>query len=105
MKRGAPVRRVSAKRARANRRYTVLRRDYLTAHPRCEFPGGCVQPATEIHHKAGRVGPLLLDVGHWAPLCHAHHAWTTEHPALAVEMGVSERRVSSVADLAAEVTA
>lgn len=91
------MRPISPKRAREARAYTVLRRDYLTAHPRCEFPGGCVQPATEIHHKRGRVGALFLDVSHWSALCHDHHAFLTVHPAIAYEMGMSERRIGGAA--------
>lgn len=95
--RATRIRPVSVKRARETRTYTLLRREFLADHPRCEFPGGCTQPATEIHHKRGRVGALYLDTAHWSPLCHDHHAWATEHPAAAFEMGVSERRIGGAA--------
>lgn len=89
------MRRVSRKHAAQLRRYTQLRRDFLDAQPRCGFPGGCVNAATEVHHKRGRVGDLLLDTNLWLGLCRAHHAWITEHPAAAYEMGVSERRTGA----------
>lgn len=95
----------SKKRAAEMRRYTTLRFAFLTQHPWCQFPlrpmvdglyridAGCDQRATEVHHKRGRVGGDLLDIDHWAGLCHAHHVWVTEHPAEAIRLGISERRV------------
>lgn len=88
-----PIRREAPRRARENRSYRLSRRVFLAEHPRCEFPSGCVQPATEVHHRKGRVGALLLDQSHWSALCRDHHAWVTEHPAEAVAMGISEIRV------------
>lgn len=87
------MRPVSKKRARELRAYRPLRDAFLAAHPRCTFPGGCVQQSTELHHRAGRRGAMLLDASKWSALCHAHHSWTTEHPAAAVEMGISELRI------------
>lgn len=89
------MRAVSPKQARRLRQYSKLRSEFLAEHERCEFVAGCTQASTEVHHKRGRVGPLLLDTAHWLPLCHDHHAWTTEHPAMAVEMGMSELRVGA----------
>ena len=79
------------------RAYQRQRRAFLAEHPRCVFPGGCAHPATEVHHRKGRVGALLLDEKHWSPLCHDHHAYITEHPAWAYEAGMSERRIGGAA--------
>ena len=87
------MRAVSPKRAALLRIYSKRRAVFLETHPRCSFPSGCAWPATEIHHRRGRVGALLLDEAHWSGLCNDHHRWTTEHPAIAYEMGISERRV------------
>lgn len=51
--------------------YRRLRAEFLLAHPVC----GCCRkfPATEIHHRNGRAGKLLLHVPLWVavcPLCH-----------------------------------
>lgn len=86
------MRAVSKKRARQMREYAQLRAGFLTANPRCGFPGGCTQPASDVHHRKGRVGVLLLDVTKWSALCRPHHGFLTEHPAIAYEMGMSERR-------------
>lgn len=83
----------STKYAARLRAYRVTRRTFLAARQRCEFPAGCTMPATEVHHRKGRIGPLLLDETHWSALCHDHHAWVTEHPAESVAMGISELRV------------
>lgn len=84
----------SPKRARQERRYTFLRAQYLDTNPWCAHPA-CTQYATEVHHKRGRVGELLTAVEHWLPLCHTHHVWVTEHPALAKVMGLSENRIGA----------
>lgn len=86
---------VSPRRRRETVTYRRLRREFLEARPRCEWPGGCAHPAGEVHHKRGRVGDLYLDVEHWLPLCGSHHAWATAHPAQAKDMGVSENRVGA----------
>lgn len=95
MKRGGPLRPVSKKRAAQNRTYSALRRDFLAAWPRCQFPNGCDRPATDVHHKRGRVGDLLLDVTHWAALCRPHHRHVTEQPAESFASGISERRIGA----------
>lgn len=95
MNRGKPMRARSVKRAAQERTYRALRRPFLEANPWCQFPTGCGQPATELHHRRGRVGALLTDDRYWSALCHEHHAWTTGHPAEAYRLGVSERRVTS----------
>ena len=91
------MRAVSKKRARQLRAYRPARDVFLAQHARCQFPGGCVQQSTELHHRAGRRGLMLLDETRWSALCHAHHAWVTEHPAAAVEMGISELRIGGAA--------
>lgn len=87
------VRQISLKRQRQMREYSKLRHEFLEGRQRCEFPGGCVNAATEIHHRRGRLGGLLLAVDTFEPLCHEHHAFLTEHPAIAYQMGMSERRI------------
>lgn len=87
------MRAVAPKRARQLRLYRPLRDAFLAANPRCAFPGGCVQPSTDLHHRAGRRGLMLLDVTRWSALCRSHHSFLTEHPTIAYEMGMSERRI------------
>lgn len=72
--------------------YARIRREFLAEHPWCEMPQGCGRPATDVHHRKGRLGPRLLQVEHWTALCRPCHRWVTEHPAEAVRLGVSELR-------------
>lgn len=85
---------MSKKRAAQNRLYMKLRREYLDANPRCASPWDCRNAATEIHHKRGRVGALLLDVTTWLGLCAPCHHRATVNPAEAIEAGVSESRLA-----------
>jgi len=60
-------------------------------------------PATDIHHKKGRVGyadqwardndvPLLIDERHWLPVSRVGHMQIEENPVWARKMGYSENR-------------
>lgn len=89
------MRRNTPKRAKQEREYAKLRRQFLDANPWCQYPLECGEPATEVHHRKGRVGALLLNMLHWSALCHDHHRYVTEHPQHAYELGISERRVSA----------
>jgi len=89
------MRAVSKKRAAQLRRYARQRALFLEAWPRCQYPEGCDQRATEVHHMRGRVGDLLCDEAWWMAICRTHHAYVTEHPAEAYEIGASYRRVGA----------
>lgn len=88
-----PMRQVSESRKKLDGAYRRLRDGFLYVNRICEYCGE--QAATEVHHKRGRVGADYLDVDHWAALCHRCHVWVTEHPAEAIEQGISERRIGA----------
>lgn len=88
------MRAASKKRAAQLRTYSHLRVVFLEGHPVCEFPSGCLNAATDVHHRAGRSGARLNDVDHWSALCRSCHEWTTVNPRAAYDLGISERRVS-----------
>jgi hypothetical protein len=50
--------------------YSLRRKVFLQNHPMCEahIQGICTGPATECHHKKGRVGKDLLDELNWLAL-------------------------------------
>ena len=81
------------KKAAAVRIYIKMRRDFLEHNPWCLRCGG---RAEEVHHKAGRLGALLLDDTKWAAMCHPCHVYATEHPSEAIERGWSLPRVGVV---------
>jgi hypothetical protein len=57
----------------------------------CEV-GGCWRDASQIHHKKGRIGELLLDERYWMSVCHKCHDYIEKHPEWAKEKGYSLNR-------------
>jgi len=81
------MRTVSKKRARQLREYRPLRDAFLAAHPWCQFPAGCGQATTELHHKRGRRGLRLLDQAWWAASCAFHNDYAETHTGEALAIG------------------
>jgi|SRR5882757_431659 len=68
-----PLRQRSNKRAEQMAVYVPERNAFLTANPLCQYPEGCGQRATQVHHKRGRFGVRLLDQTWWAASCDTHN--------------------------------
>lgn len=87
---------MSSKMAKKKAVYSVMRVKFLTDHPMCHarIDARCSMKATEVHHKAGRIEELLLDMRFWLPVCHNCHVWCELHPIEAKEMGLSTDRLS-----------
>lgn len=93
VKRGAPLKPVSAKRKREQRTYMKRRAEFLRTHSVCAI---CqLRPSTELHHMRGRVGSLFLDERYWMGLCSEDHRTVTENPSWAYEQGWSLRRIGA----------
>jgi hypothetical protein len=95
------VRARSPKRAAQERIYSARAKVFLHGedgdeYRACEFPG-CGRVASEVHHRRGRVGALLLDERYWSALCRPDHEFATVNPARAYELGISERRIGGAA--------
>lgn len=86
------MRRVSRRHATALRVYATRRVAFLEANPNC---ARCGQWAFQVHHKAGRLGSLLLDESNWLPLCGFCHDHVTRHPQEAIAEGWSLPRVGA----------
>lgn len=56
---------------------------------------GCTKKATEVHHKAGRIGELLLLISKWLAVCRNCHSYIETHPDEAKELGLSESRLNN----------
>lgn len=69
------------------RAYRSLIEAFLTAHPTCQFPLGCQQPAVVIHHRRGRFGRRLLDQAWWAASCHEHNQFAEDRTGEALACG------------------
>lgn len=66
------IARISKRRAAQTRTYTVVRKEYLAAHPICQH-GGCMKRSTEIHHRKGCIGELLTNERFFMAVCRPHH--------------------------------
>ena len=91
---GKPISPRSPKRKAAERTYLLRNREFTAAHPICQAHlTGCTTYTTEVHHKAGRVGDLLLDESLWLAVCRSCHAWIELNPLEAKEKGFSINRL------------
>lgn len=84
LRRGKGLRPVSRRRGNELRAYSKTRKDYLAANPRCAC---CGEPATDIHHRAGRNGKWLNDVDWWLGVCRRCHETIHKHPKYARDRG------------------
>lgn len=69
-----PISKVSPKRKKENREYTIKRLQFLAqpGNQRC-FIEGCNNRADTIEHTAGRWGKNYLDISTWRPCCNFHN--------------------------------
>ena len=86
----------SQKRSKEDRLYSGKRVIFLQENPMCQahLPGICTKHATEVHHKKGRIGELLLNILFWLGVCHACHEWIELNREAAIEMGLSVSRLA-----------
>ena len=84
IKRKTPMRRVSKKRQKENKEYSVLRKGFLKKLPICEV---CMTAAaTDVHHMDKR-GKNLNEVGTWLAVCRPCHDKIHSNPSWAREKG------------------
>jgi len=86
----------SKKRAKQEKEYLVENRLFLSENPFCQVKVShiCLTTSTQIHHKKGRIGNLLLDKRYWLAICGACHLYIETHPTKAKENGWSLSRLS-----------
>jgi len=72
--------------------YSKLRRKFMEEKPMCEAKlHCCTGSSTDVHHKKGR-GQYHLVVSTWLSVCRSCHSYIEEHPADAIELGLSDTR-------------
>lgn len=81
---------LSIKRQEENKVYLTLRKVFLNDKI-CPVTG---QKATQIHHKAGRVGKLLTDVRYFLAVSDEGHRMIEGNPEWAKKMGYSVERLN-----------
>lgn len=84
-----PIKRRSKKRAEQEKEYLILNKKFLAEGHICPVTG---DPATEVHHKKGRIGKLLTDVRYFLGVSSKGHHYIETHPAEAYEKGWSLKR-------------
>lgn len=89
---GKPIPKVSAKRKIENREYTIKRLQFLAQpeNQKCPITG---KQTTDVHHKKGRVGSLLLDTRFWLAVSREGHRQIEENPEWAKENNYSLNRI------------
>lgn len=89
------IKRRSEKRAKQEREYIKENKIYLEEHPYCEAKVQCHgMLSSQVHHKKGRIGDLLLNKEFWLPVCGQCHDWIENNPLEAKEKGLSLSRLS-----------
>lgn len=82
----------SVKRAKQEREYKKNRRIYLELTPVCER---CLSAtSTDVHHRKGRMGDLLVDATYFLAVCRECHKWIEENPIEAKNAGFSLSRLA-----------
>lgn len=92
-KKKKPISIKSAKRMAEEKLYLKKKKEYLTAHIRCEVKG-CNRVSESLHHKKGRVEKLLYDERFFMATCFKHHREIEDNPAWAIKEGYSKSRLN-----------
>ena len=89
-----PIPKISSKKAKLDKVYSVLREQFIKQHPVCQANlNGCTLSATDIHHTKGR-GEYYLDSPNWITVCRACHNHIELNPTEAKILGLSQDRLS-----------
>jgi len=71
------IKRVSNKRKVQEDIYNQLRKVFLNKNPKCEI---CGLKSEDLHHKAGRIGNLLINTKYFMALCRKDHDYVHNNP-------------------------
>lgn len=85
------IAKVAAERKEINKEYERVKKEFLRKKKCCEACGDA--PATEVHHRRGRVGKLLTDIKYFLAVCRPCHRLIEEDPVFAKSQGYSESRL------------
>ena|SRR5690348_8807137 len=93
-KKPKPISIRSVKRAAEEKLYLKKKKEYLTAHIRCEVKC-CNRVSEDVHHRRGRVGKLLYDERFFLAVCRLHHTEIEINPDWAIKNGYSLKRLNN----------
>lgn len=89
-----PISKFSDKKLQELKEYRKERDKYIKENTICEAKlSNCTHIATDIHHKAGRIGKLLCDTKYFISLCRSCHSFIEVNPKFAKEQGFSVNRL------------
>lgn len=98
-KKRTPINKKSKKQSAREREYLRIRKLWFKnpENQKCKIrmTKKCIedqQPASDVHHSAGRIGNNLLDTSTWVPGCRLCHRYAEEHSKEAYDKGVSRSR-------------
>ena len=91
-----PIAPRSQKRSKEERLYSAKRVLFLLDFPMCQanIQGVCKGQATEVHHKAGKIGKDLIDETKFLAVCRSCHNYIENERAWAMEKGYSIKRIT-----------
>lgn len=95
-----PKRKRTAKRIRVksdkqferDKKYQAAKKQKQAQRLMCEC--GCGEIGTEIHHIAGRVGPLLYDISNLMVVTEECHRWIHANPEESYRLGYLRKRIT-----------
>lgn len=77
--------------------YGKKRKAYLALHSTCQAGlTECTGQATEIHHKAGKIGENYTKISNFLAVCRNCHNYIELNPDDAKSMGLSESRLNKI---------
>lgn len=94
LKQTKPIAKVSKKMKVRLQEYHRAKKEYLKLHPICEVLL-CKSRATDIHHKAGRIGENLTNQENFLAVCRHHHILIEQNPIESKEKGYSKDRLTN----------
>lgn len=94
------IKQVSAARAEGLKKYAKAKAEHFAEFPHCQYPWGCQctlqrGDKMDLHHRAGRNGPLLWTRKYFATACRRHHELAKSEPG-------RSRRIGWVMDVTTE---
>lgn len=76
-----------------NKKYLKARTNFLSLNLVCQFEK-CTNKATQVHHRKGRIGSLLINENYFMAVCSTCHQIIEENPEYAKEKGYSVSRLN-----------
>ena len=85
----------SEKQTVADKAYAIVAKAFKAANPVCQAQlQGCTKATSDVHHKLGRSGRMLLDEEHFLAVCRHCHSQIELKSDFAKALGLSGNRIA-----------